>query len=150
MCPCRNRNLQVQMESEIARLAARWKRIFLYVSTKKSFQLRSANAFYNLPPIRYFMPELQFQVDIWQSEYLVFRLVIGVRQCTSSPKMKCSFLDYIQLLIISWVMKVDRNTKKALLVIKKWNAHFWIIFNIWLLAEWSEWWKLTEMQKRPP
>ena len=32
----------------------------------------------------------------------------------------------------------------------KWNAHFWIMFNFWWLAKWSEWWKLAKMWKRPP
>ena len=40
--------------------------------------------------------------------------------------------------------------KKGPLSHQKWNAHFWIMFNFWWLAEWSEWWKSTEMQKRPP
>ena len=45
--------------------------------------------------------------------------------------------------------KLTKMQKKAPLVIKKWNACFWITFNWWGLAEWSKWWKLTEMQKRP-
>ena len=52
---------------------------------KKSFQVRSASAFYNLPPLilpsstlSYFMPEqetceFQFQMVIWKSKFLVFR-----------------------------------------------------------------------------
>ena len=58
----------------------------------------------------------------------------------SHQKMKCSFLDYIQLLMIGQVIlvkKVDQNAKKAPKVIKKWNAHFWITFNFWWSAEWS-------------
>ena len=49
-------------------------------------------------------------------------------------KMKCSFLDYIQLLMIGraiWVMKVNQNAKKDHHIIKKWNAHIWIMFNFW-------------------
>ena len=40
----------------------------------------------------------------------------------SHQKMKCSFLDYVQLLMISQViqaMKVDQNAKKAPKVIEK-------------------------------
>ena len=40
--------------------------------------------------------------------------------------------------------------KKAPHVIKKLNAWFWIMFNFWWSAEWSEWWKLTEMWKKAP
>ena len=113
----------------------------------------------------------------------------------SHQKIKCSFLDYIQLLMIGqaiWVTNVNQNTKKTKkrppkssknkmfifglhstsddwpsnlsdehrlkckkmkkspLVIKKWNAHFWIMFNFWWSAEWSEWQNWTKMQKRPP
>ena len=75
-------------------------------------------------------------------------------KCKKGPlshrKMKCSFLDHVQLLMISRVMKVDQNVKKAPLVIKKWNAHFGITLNFWWLAEWSKWWKLTKMWKRCP
>ena len=61
-------------------------------------------------------------------------------------------MDYVQLLMISWVIratKVDWNAKKAPYVIKKWNAHFWIMFNFWWSAERSEQWKSTKMQNRP-
>ena len=70
-------------------------------------------------------------------------------------KMKCSFLDYLQLLMISWaiwVMKVDWNAKKkkGCKIVKKWNAHLWITFNFWWLAKWSEWQRSPEIWKKWP
>ena len=40
--------------------------------------------------------------------------------------------------------------KKAPWVIKKYNVHFWITFNFWSSAKWSEQIMLTKTQKRPP
>ena len=68
-------------------------------------------------------------------------------------KMKCSFLDYIQLLMISqaiWAKNVNRNAqkwKRPPKSFKKSNVHFWITFNFSWLAQWSEQKTLTEMQK---
>ena len=51
--------------------------------------------------------------------------------CHPSPakKMKCSFLDYVQLLMIG---RAGRCTQTPFA--KKINAHFWISFNFWLSA----------------
>ena len=98
----------------------------------------------------------------------------------SHHKMKCSVLDYAQLLMIIQaigVTKFDWNVKKGPpshhkmkclsskwlewqnltemwkktpQVIIRWNAHFWITFNFWLLAEQSEQWKSTEMWQKVP
>ena len=50
----------------------------------------------------------------------------------SSQKLKCSFLDYVQLLMIGmagyWTWNPIHHHSPA----KKWNAHFWITFNFWL------------------
>ena len=55
---------------------------------------------------------------------------------TPSPakNMKCSFLDYIQLLMISWAGQWTRTPSATCLQPQKWNAHFWIMFNFW----WSD------------
>ena len=56
--------------------------------------------------------------------------------CHPSPanKMKCSFLDYVQLLMISracwWTWTPSTTCSPA----KKWNAHILIMFNFWWLA----------------
>ena len=50
-----------------------------------------------------------------------------------AKKMKCSFLYYIQLLIIGLVIGLKHHPP-ALSSQKKWNAHFWITFNFWWLA----------------
>ena len=49
-------------------------------------------------------------------------------------KMKCFFLDYIQLLMISWAGWWTQTPFTTPLQPKKWNAHFWIMFNFWWSA----------------
>ena len=52
-----------------------------------------------------------------------------------AQKMKCSFLDYVQLLIIGQAGRWTRTPSATPLQLKKWNATFWITFNFW----WSAW-----------
>ena len=52
-----------------------------------------------------------------------------------SQKMKSSFLDYVQLLMISQAVRWTQTQSATPLQPKKWNAHFWILFNFW----WSAW-----------
>ena len=56
--------------------------------------------------------------------------------CHLSPtkKMKCSFLDYVQLLMISWAGRWPQTPSATPLQPIKWNAHFWIKFNVWWSA----------------
>ena len=56
--------------------------------------------------------------------------------CHPSPakNMKCSFLDYIQLLMIDQAGRWTQNPSATPLQPKKWNVHFWITFNFWCLA----------------
>ena len=56
--------------------------------------------------------------------------------CHLSPanKMKCSFLHYVQLLMIGWAGWWTQTQSTTLLQPKKWNAHFWITFNFWWSA----------------
>ena len=56
--------------------------------------------------------------------------------CHPSPtkKMKCSFLDYVQLLMISWAGQWTQTPSATPLQPKKWNPHFCITFNFW----WSD------------
>ena len=51
-----------------------------------------------------------------------------------AKKIKCSFLDYVQLLEIGWAGRWTRTPCITPLQPKKWNAHFWIMFNFWWLA----------------
>ena len=59
--------------------------------------------------------------------------------CHSSPanKMKCSFLDYVQLLMISragqWTWTPSTNCLQA----KELNAHILIMLNFWCWPDWS-------------
>ena len=59
--------------------------------------------------------------------------------CQPSPanKMKCSFLDYIQLLIISQACQWTWTPSTTCLHAKKWNAHILIMFNFWCCPDWS-------------
>ena len=52
-----------------------------------------------------------------------------------AQKMKCSFLDYVQLLIIGTAGWWTQTPSASPLQPKKWNATFWITFNFW----WSAW-----------
>ena len=54
----------------------------------------------------------------------------------SSPakNIKCSFLGYIQLLMISWAVWWTQTPSATPLQPIKWNAHFWITFNFWWSA----------------
>ena len=60
-------------------------------------------------------------------------------------KMKCSFLDYAQLLMIGRVGWWTQTPSTTPLYPKKWNAHFWIMFNFWWLAELLDW-----LEPHPP
>ena len=53
---------------------------------------------------------------------------------SAGKKMKCSFLEYIELLIISWMGRWTRTPSATPLQPKKWNANFWVMFNFWWLA----------------
>ena len=54
-----------------------------------------------------------------------------------SQKMKSSFLDYVQLLMISLAGQWTRTPSANPLQPKKWNAHFSITINFWFRADWS-------------
>ena len=51
--------------------------------------------------------------------------------CNPSPttKMKCLFLDYVQLLMIGQAGRWTQTPSTTPLQPKKWNAYFWITFN---------------------
>ena len=51
-----------------------------------------------------------------------------------AKKIKCLFLDYIQLLMISRAGRWTWTKSTTPLQPKKWNACFWITFNFWWLA----------------
>ena len=70
----------------------------------------------------------------------------------SHQKIKCSFLDYVQLLMMGqviWAKTIDQNAKKWKRPPKslKIKCCFWIIFNFWWTVERSKQKMLTEMQK---
>ena len=52
----------------------------------------------------------------------------------SSQKMKCSFLYYFELLMISQAGQWTQTPSASPLQPIKWNAHFWIMFNFWWSA----------------
>ena len=56
--------------------------------------------------------------------------------CHPSPgkKIKSSFLDYVQLLMIGRTGWWTQTPSATHLQSKKWNAHFWITFNFWRSA----------------
>ena len=76
-----------------------------------------------------------FWIMFTSDDQLGWLMVLNpIFQPSPANKMKSSFLDYIQLLMIgraSWGTKTPFATP---LHPKKWNAHFWITFNFWWLA----------------
>ena len=56
--------------------------------------------------------------------------------CHPSPakKIKCLFLDYVQLLMISQAGQWTQTPSATPLQPKKWYACFWIMLNFWWLA----------------
>ena len=60
--------------------------------------------------------------------------------CHPSPakKMICSFLDYVQLLMIGQAGQWTWTPSATPLQPKKWNAYFWITFNFWWSARLAE------------
>ena len=57
--------------------------------------------------------------------------------CHPSPapkNMKCSFLDYVQLLMMGRAGRWTQTPSATPLQPKKWNARFWITFNFWWWA----------------
>ena len=64
-------------------------------------------------------------------------LVNGLKphpQPLSTQKIKCSFFDYIQLLMIGWAGQWTETPSATPLQPKTWNATFWITFNFWWSA----------------
>ena len=61
-----------------------------------------------------------------------------VHHPSPARKTKCLFLDYVQLLMISWAGRWTQTPSATPLQPKKWNACFWIMFNFWWSAKWSE------------
>ena len=57
---------------------------------------------------------------------------------SQAKKMKCSFLYYIQLLMIGWASHWTQTPSTCPLQPKKWNACFWIMFNILWSARLAE------------
>ena len=57
-----------------------------------------------------------------------------VHHPSPANKMKSSFLDYVELLMISWAGWWTQTPSATRLQPKKWNAHFWIMFNFWWSA----------------
>ena len=62
-----------------------------------------------------------------------------------AKKMKCSFLGYVQLLMISRAVQWTQSPSATPLQPIKWNAHFWITFNFW----WSAW-LVNGLEPHPP
>ena len=67
---------------------------------------------------------------------------------SSAKKMKCSFLDYIQLLMTSWPCQWTQTPSSTPLQQKKWNTHFWLHSTSddrlgWLMDGRASWWTQT-------
>ena len=60
-----------------------------------------------------------------------------IHQPSPANKMKYSFFDYVQLLMIGWAGRWTRTPSTTPLQPKQWNANFCITFNIWCWPDWS-------------
>ena len=52
-------------------------------------------------------------------------------------KMKCTYFDYVQLLMIGQAGQLTQTPSATPLQPIKWNATFWIMFNFWCWPGWS-------------
>ena len=87
-------------------------------------------------PIFHLFPRIKWNAhfcitfNLWWSA----RLVNGLKPhlpSLSKQKMKCSFLYYIQVLIIGWAGQWTRTPSATSLQPKQWNANFWIMLSFW-------------------
>ena len=106
---------------------------------RKSLQERSSSTFYNLPPppfqYHYLILCLNRKLMNFNFKWIwIYGLESHPPPLTSTKKMKCSFLDYVQLLMIGRAGWWTQTPSTTPLQPKKWNAHFWITFNFWWLA----------------
>ena len=62
-----------------------------------------------------------------------------IRHPSRIKKIKCSFLDYIQLLMIGRAGRWTLTPSATPLQSKKWNAHFWITFQLLMIGQAGRW-----------
>ena len=88
------------------------------------------------PPISSQKNEILVFVLHWTSDDQLGWLMDSnpIHHPSPAKTMKCSFLDYVQLLMISWAAWWTQTPSATPLQPKKWNAHFWITFNFWWSA----------------
>ena len=72
--------------------------------------------------------------NFWWSARLVDALEPHLPPLSSQKKMKCSFFDYVQLLMISQAGQWTRTPSTTHLQPETWYAQFWITFNFWWSA----------------
>ena len=60
-----------------------------------------------------------------------------IHHLSPAKEMKCSFLYYVQLLMIGWAGQWTQTPSTTPLQPKQWNAHFCITFNMWCWPDWS-------------
>ena len=51
-----------------------------------------------------------------------------IHHLSPAKKMKCTYFDYVQLLMIGWAGQWTQTPSTTPLHPKKWNASFWIMF----------------------
>ena len=103
---------------------------------KKSFQERSPSTFYQStpPPSITIIWFCAWTENWWISISNGYMDSNPIHHPSPAKKIKCSFLDYVQLLMISRAGWWTRTPSTTPLQPKKLNACFWITFNFWWLA----------------
>ena len=92
-----------------------------------------SNPIHDLSPAKEWNAHFWITLNFWWSA----RLVDGLKPHLpplSTHKMKCSFLHYIQLVMIGQAGQWTRTPSAIPLQTKKWYVHFCITFKFWSLA----------------
>ena len=92
-----------------------------------------SNPIHHLSPAKEWNAHFWITFNFWWSAGLVDGLKPHLPPL-STHKMKCSFLHYVQLVMIGQGGQWTQTPSATLLQPKKWNAHFWITFNFWWSA----------------
>ena len=77
---------------------------------------------------------ITFNIWCWPDWSMDLNLI---HHLSPAKKMKWSFFDYVQLLMISWACQWNQTPSATPLQPIKWNATFWIMFNFWCWTDWS-------------
>ena len=108
----------------------KWNAYFWIMFTSDDWPgwLMDSNPIHQLSPAKNWNAHFWITFNFWWSAGLVCELE-PQPSAVSSQKMKCSYFDYVQLLMIGRAGQWTWTPSTSGLQPKKWNAHFWITFS---------------------